>query len=140
YSTSYLFSNGPFNHTGLRVDFSFGNGMVAKLAVMNPTDMLEFNPVNTYTVGGQIGKTSEAGGIWLNLLYGDQDGKLDTDVNVNGDESAGSLFQVDLTGGWTLSDKFYIGVNTSYQSIGEGELVTNDDVQKMGNDATSFFG
>ena len=32
YSTSYLFSNGPFNHTGLRADFSFGEGGVAKLA------------------------------------------------------------------------------------------------------------
>ena len=68
YSTSYLFSWGPFNHTGLRADFAFGNGMVAKLAVMNPTDIVEFNPVNTYTLGAQIGKTSDAGGIWLNFF------------------------------------------------------------------------
>ena len=77
YSTSYLFSWGPFNHTGLRADFAFGNGMVAKLAVMNPTDIVEFNPVNTYTLGAQIGKTGDAGGIWFNFLYGDQDGTLD---------------------------------------------------------------
>jgi hypothetical protein len=140
YSTSYLFSNGPFNHTGLRVDFAFGDGMVAKLAVMNPTDMVEFNPVNTYTVGGQIGKTSDAGGIWLNLLYGDQDGKLDTDINSDEDVSAGALFQVDLTGGWTLSDAFYLGINTSYQTIGEGEIMVGDDIEKLGNDATAFFG
>ncbi|MDZ7650755.1 MAG: hypothetical protein U5K54_28440 [Cytophagales bacterium] len=41
---------------------------------MNPTDLVEFNPVNTYTLGGQLGKTSDKGGIWLNFLYGDQDG------------------------------------------------------------------
>ena len=140
YSTSYLFSNGPFNHTGLRVDFAFSSGIVAKLAVMNPTDMLEFNPTNTYTVGGQLGKTGEAGGIWLNLLYGDQDGRPDADLDLDGTESAGNLFQVDLTGGWTLSDKFYLGVNTSYQTIGEGQKLEGGNVEKLGNDATSFFG
>ena len=103
YSTSYLFSWGPFNHTGLRADFAFGDGMVAKLAVMNPTDIVEFNPVNTYTLGAQIGKTSDAGGIWLNFLYGDQDGTLDEDVDSIGTESAGTLFQADLTLGYNLS-------------------------------------
>ena len=98
YSTSYLFSWGPFNHTGLRADFAFGNGIVAKLAVMNPTDIVEFNPVNTYTLGAQIGKTSDAGGIWFNFLYGDQDGTLMRKTNTldeNGDliTSAGTLFQ-----------------------------------------------
>jgi hypothetical protein len=140
YSTSYLFSYGPFTHTGLRADFDFGNGMVGKLAVMNPTDMLEFNPVNTYTVGAQIGKTTDAGGIWLNLLYGDQDGKLDTDVDPDGTESAGSLFQVDLTTGWNLSESFYLGFNTSYQTVADGEVVDGNSIDDIGGDATSFFG
>jgi hypothetical protein len=118
YSTSYLFSNGPFNHTGLRADFAFGEGMVAKLAIMNPTDMVEWNPKNTYTLGAQIGKTSDAGGIWLNVLYGDQDGKLKEDVDTDADTfSAGSLFQVDVTGGWT-----------------------DGSIEKAGNDASSFMG
>jgi hypothetical protein len=125
YSTSYLFSNGPFNHTGLRADFAFGEGMVAKLAVMNPTDILEFNPVNTYTLGAQIGKTTDGGGIWLNFLYGDQDGSLDEDDfdGVTGPDSYsnGSLFQIDLTGGFTLSDAFFLGFNASYQGIAAGE-------------------
>src|SRR5687768_8100557 len=77
YSTSYMFSYGPFSHTGLRADFDLGGGMIAKLAVMNPTDLVEFNPVDTYTVGVQLGHSSDAGGVWLNLIYGDQDGNLD---------------------------------------------------------------
>lgn len=142
YSTSYLFSNGPFNHTGLRADFSFGDGGVAKLAIMNPTDMLEFNPVNTYTIGAQIGKTSDAGGIWLNLLYGDQDGTLDED-DFAGDliTSAGNLFQADVTTGWTLSDAFYLGANVSYQTIASGQRYTvTGSVDDIDGDATSFFG
>lgn len=140
YSTSYLFSWGPFNHTGLRADFDFGDGLVGKLAIMNPTDIVEFNPVNTYTYGAQIGKTNDAGGIWLNFLYGDQDGTLDEDVDPVDASSAGKLFQADLTTGWNLSETFYLGLNTSYQTVGEGEVVTADGIEDAGNDASSFFG
>lgn len=145
YSTSYLFSNGPFNHTGLRADFAFGEGGVAKLAIMNPTDILEFNPVNTYTLGAQIGKTSDAGGIWLNFIFGDQSGKLkeeDFDGTSGGASfSTGNLFQVDLTGGYTLSETFFLGFNASYQTIGEGEVFTAaGDVVDAGNETSSFLG
>lgn len=146
YSTSYLFSWGPFNHTGLRADFDLGNGLVGKLAVMNPTDIVEFNPVNTYTLGGQIGKTSDAGGIWLNVLYGDQDGKLNSsdpayDSDGNLISSAGDLFQVDVTTGWNLSENFYLGFNTSMQSVAAGEyFVTEGDIDDSDAEATSFVG
>lgn len=146
YSTSYMFSWGPFNHTGLRADFDLGDGLVAKLAVMNPTDIVEFNPVNTYTLGGQIGKTSDAGGVWLNVLYGDQDGTLeDTDPAFDEDGnliySAGKLFQVDLTTGYSLSEKFYLGFNTSYQTVASGQqFIAEGDVQDADGDAATFFG
>lgn len=107
---------------------------------MNPTDIVEFNPVNTYTAGLQIGKTNDAGGIWLNFLYGDQDGKLDADVDPDGLESAGTLFQADLTTGWNVSDAFYIGANASYQMTGEGEVVNGNSVNDLGNDNSSFMG
>jgi hypothetical protein len=146
YSTSYLFSWGPFNHTGLRADFDLGNGLVGKLAVMNPTDIVEFNPVNTYTLGGQIGKTNDNGGIWLNVLYGDQDGKLEStdpafDEDGNLITSAGNLFQVDITTGWNLSEKFYLGFNTSMQSVAAGEyFVAEGDLEDSDGDAASFVG
>ncbi len=146
YSTSYLFSNGPFNHTGLRADFAFSNGVVAKLAIMNPTDFLEFNPVDTYTFGAQIGKTGDFGGVWLNFLYGDQDGTLDEDDFELDDDgalitSAGSLFQVDLTASWAIGDGFSLGANASYQSIAAGEAFTGPgEVEDLDGDATTFMG
>ncbi len=141
YSTSYLFSWGPFNHTGARLDFALNNGFVAKLAVMNPTDIVEFNPVNTYTLGAQIGKTSDAGGIWLNFLYGDQDGTLDKDVAVIDDTSAGKLFQADVTLGYNLSSKFYLGFNASMQSVATGELVdATGSIVDAGGKGSSFMG
>ena len=146
YSTSYMFSYGPFSHTGLRADFDLGGGMVAKLAVMNPTDLVEFNPVDTYTVGVQLGHSSDAGGVWLNLIYGDQDGNLDeTDpaFDENGDliASAGNLLQVDLTTGWNLTEKFYLGFNTSYQTVAAGEgFIAEGDLQDANGDAATFMG
>jgi hypothetical protein len=158
YSTSYLFSWGPFNHTGLRADFDFGNGLVGKLAVMNPTDIVEFNPVNTYTIGAQIGKTSESGGVWFNFLYGDQSGTLEEEdgpymldedgdpiLDENGDPilvtSTGALMQADVTLGYNVSDKFYLGFNASYQTVGAGETFTPDgDITDSDGDATSFLG
>ena len=151
YSTSYMFSWGPFSHTGLRADFDLGGGMVAKLAVMNPTDIVEFNPINTYTVGGQIGHANDAGGVWLNVIYGDQDGTLDAedDAYVYDEDgnpidfvsSRGSLFQIDVTTGWNLGEKFYLGLNTSYQSVGAGQAFTaEDNLQDADGDASTFMG
>lgn len=142
YSTSYMFSWGPFNHTGARADFDLGNGLVAKLAIMNPTDIVEFNPVNTYTLGGQLGYSNDKGSIYFNVLYGDQDGTLDEE-DYDGEPvySAGKLFQADITTGWNISDKFYVGVNTTIQSTAAGEqFTTSGGVEDVDADGSSFVG
>lgn len=138
YSTSYMFSYGPFNHTGLRADFDFGGGLGAKLAIMNPTDLVEFNPVGTYVAGAQIGYSNDSGGAWLNFLYGDHDGKLED--NLADEESAGSLFQADLTAGFNLSDAFYLGFNGTYRTIATGEVLVNGEVEDATGDASGFYG
>lgn len=151
YSTSYMFSYGPFSHTGLRADFDLGGGMIAKLAVMNPTDLVEFNPVNTYTFGAQIGHSNDAGGVWLNFLYGDQDGNLkaEDDPYVRDENgtpigfvtSNGALFQADLTTGWNLSEKFYLGLNTCYQTLAAGEtFIAEGDLADSEGETSTFMG
>lgn len=140
YSTSYMFSWGPFSHTGIKGNLEFGDGMNVMLAVMNPTDLTEFNPVNTYTIGAQLGHSGDAGGIWLNLIYGDQDGKLNADVDPDGTTSMGSLFQVDLTGGWDLTETFYLGVNATYNQTAAGEVVNGSSVVDLDGDPGSFMG
>ncbi|HEY3430590.1 MAG TPA: outer membrane beta-barrel protein [Cyclobacteriaceae bacterium] len=141
YSTSYLFSWGPFNHTGARLDFAFENGIVLKAAVMNPTDIVEFNPVNTYTLGAQVGKVSDKGGVWLNFLYGDQDGTLEASDAEPLEVSAGNLLQGDITLGYSLSEKFYLGFNASMQSVATGEEVdAGGDIIDTQGDASSFYG
>tara|TARA_R110002012_G_scaffold314219_1_gene526681 strand:- start:400 stop:1407 length:1008 start_codon:yes stop_codon:yes gene_type:complete len=98
YSTSYMFSYGPFSHTGLKADFSFSDNFTGMLAILNATDATEYNPSTLNTLGAQLGYKD----TYLNFLYGKQ--------------SPGSkpTFQIDLTAGYDLSEKFYLGVNSTY--------------------------
>ncbi len=91
YSTSYMFSYGPFSHTGIKADYAVTDDFSLMVALMNDNDLTEFNPTNNYTFGAQIGYS----GTYLNFLYGPQ-------------------FQVDLTTGFDLSESFFLGANATY--------------------------
>jgi hypothetical protein len=138
YSTSYMFSYGPFSHTGIKADFQLTDNVTGMLSIMNPTDFTEFNPVGTYTYGAQLG----FGGVYLNFLYGDQDGNINETVEVGGDPtfSSGSTFQADLTAGWDLSDKLFFGVNATYNTTGSGETFDGTNIADVDGDGFGFYG
>ncbi len=92
YSTSYLFSYGPFSHSGLKADFTLSEKSSLMLAVMNPTDKTEFNPTGEYSLGVQYGYSNQ----YLNFL-----------LNPNS-------YEIDYTGGFNASDSFYLGINAAY--------------------------
>ncbi|MFT5640798.1 MAG: hypothetical protein ACI9A7_000896 [Cyclobacteriaceae bacterium] len=91
YSTSYMFSYGPFSHTGLKADITAGD-VSMMFGVFNPTDMTDFNETGMYLGGAQFGYA----GQYLNFLFGD------------------GYFQVDYTGGFDLSDATYLGINATF--------------------------
>ena len=95
YSTSYLFSSGPFSHVGLKADFALSEDFSLMLAIMNPTDTNN-NATGDYGFGAQLGFS----GQYLNLYY-DNDSVLG--------------FEIDYTGGFDLSDSFFLGFNGAYQ-------------------------
>lgn len=141
YSTSYMFSYGPFSHTGLKADFDLGNNLSFMAAVMNPTDMTEFNLLATYTLGAQLGYETEAGGTWLNLLYGDLDGKLDEDFPLsNKQSSAGSTFQIDLTTGYNLQESLFLGLNATINTTSSGEIYNGSSIADVDGDGAGFYG
>ena len=123
YTTSYMFSYGPFSHTGLRADFQLSDNFTGMLAVMNPTDWTEFNNVGSYTLGGQLGYTNDKGGAWLNILAGDQDGKPVLDSGMV-DLTSKSMFQIDLTTGWNLTDELYVGLNATMNNMPSNDTIT----------------
>jgi hypothetical protein len=95
YSTSYLFSNGPFSHLGLKADFTLSEDFSLMLAIMNATDVYD-NMTGDYAFGAQLGYA----GQFLNFYY-------------DNDEVLG--FEIDYTGGFDLTDSFYLGINGAYQ-------------------------
>jgi hypothetical protein len=103
YSTSYLFSYGPFSHTGIKADIALSENTSLMLAVLNPTDATEFNPNGSYAFGAQLGFS----GQYINFL-------LDS-----------GAYELDFTGGFDLSETFFLGVNAAYFS---------------GDDAPGFYG
>jgi len=96
YSTSYLFSSGPFSHLGLKADFALSDDFSLMLAVMNATDVYD-NMTGDYALGAQLGYA----GQFLNFYY-------DNDTVLG--------FEIDYTGGFDLSDDFFLGINAAYQT------------------------
>lgn len=92
YSTSYLFSYGPFSHTGLKADFALTDDWSLMLAVMNPTDITELNLNGKYAYGAQLGYS----GQFLNFVTSE------------------GTYEIDYTGGFDVSDSFFLGLNAAY--------------------------
>jgi hypothetical protein len=98
YSTSYMFSYGPFSHTGIKADFSISDDVSLMLGVFNQTDQTEANYDRYTAFGAQLGLF----GQYINFLGGD------------------GYAQIDFTGGFDLSDAFFLGINATAASL-EGD-------------------
>jgi hypothetical protein len=94
YSTSYMFSYGPFSHTGIKADFTLSDNTSLMIGVLNPTDMTESNPDDTYLLGVQFGYN----GQYLNYLGGQ------------------GYSQIDFTGGFGIIENFFLGINATSAS------------------------
>jgi len=95
YSTSYMFSYGPFSHTGLKLDADLGGGFSLMAGVFNPTDATEYNLTNDYVGGLQLGYSTDAGSAYVNAIISED------------------FYQFDLTTGSNVTDELYLGLNTT---------------------------
>ena len=113
YSMSYLFSNGPFYHTGAKVDFAIADGFGAMVGIFNDTDS-KVDVVEGKHLGAQL--SAEVGGLsaYLNFLYGKEEEGPDTD---DGDDDINE-FQVDLTATLDVSETLMLGLNASNYATG----------------------
>ncbi|NER10687.1 Putative beta-barrel porin-2, OmpL-like. bbp2 [Muriicola jejuensis] len=102
YSVSYLFSNGPFSHIGVKADFALSEDISLMVAVTNPWDTNDISGSGEYALGTQLGVY----GQYLNLYY---------DSGSNG----GLGFEIDYTGGVDLTEDFFLGINAAYNQNSE---------------------
>ncbi|ACF12879.1 conserved hypothetical protein [Chloroherpeton thalassium ATCC 35110] len=104
YSTSYMFSNGPFYHTGVKADYAVNDQFGFMVGLFNDTDSkTDANGINHY--GCQLSYApSEELSAYFNVLHGreaiDQKGT-----------------QFDLTGTYQASKDLMVGLNATYKMI-----------------------
>lgn len=133
YSTSYMFSYGPFSHTGLKADVTLTDELSLMAGIFNPTDATEYNPTNKFANGLQLGYESGGLGLWINGLYSGGDDDLETDA----------FTQIDITAGYDVSETIYVGINATTASdsflgfAGYFQVAASDDL-KIGIRAESF--
>ncbi|MFL9830999.1 porin [Flavobacterium sp. ST-87] len=105
YSTSYLFTNGPFQNAGVKANYSFSDKVGLMVGLFN-------NTWNSYTadplkglnaVGAQLSlMPTESVSAYLNFMDGAEAGTI-----------------VDLTATFQLSEKFKLGLNSADFSNGD---------------------
>lgn len=136
YSMSYMFTNGPFFHTGLRADFTFGKSGFM-IGVANPIDFTTTTS-STKTFLAQFTTATKDDKLKAYLNYVGYSG---ADVSM---PAAAGLSQFDLVLTGTVSPKFSIGYNGTVELI--NDKVDNKKKKWWGSaiylnyDPTSVFG
>lgn len=101
YSGSYLFSNGPFQNAGIKLDYTVSDKVSLMVGAFSST-------WDSYVADPSLGMDN----LGAQLAYSPLDG---WDVYAN--FLSGSQFsQWDLTTGYQISDPFYVGLNVSQNS------------------------
>lgn len=94
YSTSYLFTSGPFQNSGLKLDWSIADNFGLMVGVFNDWNVYQ-DTTGVTDFGAQLYWAPLDGwDIYLNFLTGSPSGMV-----------------VDLTTGYQIVDKFYLGLN-----------------------------
>ena len=106
YSTSYLFTNGPFQNAGVKANYKISDKFGAMLGIFNDTwNNYQADPTKGLNaVGGQLSYASEGVSAYLNFMDGSVSGTI-----------------IDLTATFQLSEKFKLGLNVADWS-NEGEV------------------
>jgi hypothetical protein len=105
YSMSYMFSYGPFFHTGLKAEITTGKKSVLMIGLANPTDLKSATGANKFVIG--------------QFATGTANDKLKLYVNYQGGNADGvtRLSQVDVVATYAATDKFSVGLNATTQSV-----------------------
>lgn len=105
YSMSYMFTNGPFTHTGLKADISLGGKNAFMVGISNPTD---------YRSAPAMPKS-----VIAQFSTGTKDDKLKAYFNFVGGKQNDykKVVQGDIVATYAVADKFSVGINGTLQSV-----------------------
>lgn len=105
YSMSYMFTNGPFSHTGIKADIGLGEKSALMIGISNPTDYRSA-PAMPKSFIAQFSTASKNDKL---KLYFNFAGGKQSDTK--------KLVQGDVVASYTVSGKFSAGINGTLQSV-----------------------
>ncbi len=113
YSVSYMFSNGPFYHTGLKADITLSDNFGLMVGLFNDTDT-KVDVVKGKHIGAQLSYSGEKLSAFLNYLGG---------RHTESDQIHPEVFshQVDLTASLAVTEDFGLGLNTTTRQFKPSE-------------------
>ena len=135
YSLSNLFNNGPFYHVGLKATYAFSDKVTLMAGVVNNWDNLTDYKTQKSVISQLYLKPVDGWNVYINYIGGySDDGALKT----AGIESY-SRHLIDLTTGYQITDKFYLGLNAAYgkYSFKTDNAVDEAVIRGKFNDKTS---
>jgi hypothetical protein len=123
YSLSYLFGNGPFYHTGVKLDYNISDKIGMMIGLVNGWDgMQDFNASKSVTAQFRLSPV-EGFDIYTNWIGGDECNTMSNFGTTTG--SFTSLY--DLTTAYQLTEAFKIGINAAYGTFRTGALEASDE-------------
>ncbi|MDH5604420.1 MAG: porin [Cyclobacteriaceae bacterium] len=98
YSTSYLFTNGPFQNAGLKVKYAFSDMASLMVGIFDDWNVYQQTPgIELSTYGAQLTISPVEGwDAYFNFISGKSNG-----------------MELDLTTGYQITDQFYLGLNAA---------------------------
>lgn len=96
YSTSYLFTNGPFQNAGIKANYKFTDKFSGMIGVFNDSWNTYTSEFGVNAIGAQLSYVIDGASLFLNFM----DGK-----------NSGTIF--DITASFQVSKKFKLGLNAA---------------------------
>ena len=120
YSLSNLFNNGPFYHIGAKIDFSISESAALMLGLVNNIDGINDNNSGKGVISQLYVAPTDGWDLYLNGMVSDE----------SAPGATGSYSIIDLTTGYQITDKYYIGLNSAFGSAsgdyqGGGDIGSN---------------
>lgn len=158
YSLSNLFNNGPFYHIGAKVNYAISDKMGVMAGVVNNWDAMMDWKTQKSVIGQFYVSPIDGLNIYVNAIGGHNDDgfliyptKQEPSPNYAPASTPYNRMLLDLTTGYQINEKFYVGLNAAYGMYfyntknydANGDGVTGDNLSfptgKTGKSA-SWFG
>ena len=125
YSLSNLFNNGPFYHIGAKAQYAFSGSAYLMVGVVNNWDALTDWKKQKSLISQFYFKPVEGWNVYVNWIGGHNDDGFKAGTTGAGTTSVGNLAYTfltsgysrnlfDLTTGYQMTPKFYVGLNAAY--------------------------